>query len=148
MDWRHNQWVGVGAAVLLVVAIVGLFLWMQSGGGSLATGIGPGMIFQCDATKETFVIPGKDLDKEDVYLAYFNRAGVAAPCKIDDQNDAYWVYWCPQCKKYYKVNRTQITSDSTRCPEGHPVDIYLMPDAQQPAAEEPEAAPAEPTTTE
>jgi hypothetical protein len=124
MDWRHNQWVGVGAAVALVLGVVGLFMYVNRSttptAGTFDAG-GAGLLFQCDSTGQTFFIPVKDLDDEATYEKYFGRIPEASPCKICGKTDAYQVYYCEVCQKYYRYKRGQDEQTTLHCPLGHEV---------------------------
>ena len=120
MDWKHNQWVGVGAAILVVVGIVGVFFWLSK---PAAMGSQGGLMFLCEGTNGTFNIPGADLEKEKIYMKYFNKPNQAVECQLDGNNDAYWVYYCPTCEKYYQYTPSQASASSggLYCPKEHEI---------------------------
>lgn len=124
MDWRHNQWVGVGAAVLLVVGVVVVFMYVNSSGTGLPTGeaAGQGLTFQCESTGQTFFISDADLENEDTHTTYMNQTGVALPCKICGKTDAYQVYYCRTEQKYYRYKKGQDLLQVVTCPNGHEVE--------------------------
>jgi hypothetical protein len=126
MDWRHNQWFGLGAAVLLVGAIVLLFMWTTT---TPPTHPGAkGLTFRCESTNENFIIPRADLDNSDVYLKYFGAKG-PVDCKICGKVDAYHSFFCPECNLWYKwdVVPQGIDSLNPRDPKGHDVDANEYP---------------------
>ena len=122
MDWRNNQWVGIGAAVLLVVAIVGIFLW--STGDSASRAASRMQTYQCKSTGETFQVSEKEMEDMDTYVKYTpEMTGDPVECKICGEKDAYMVYFCPdpECNKYYPYEVRHGMADFIRCPEGHTV---------------------------
>jgi hypothetical protein len=121
MDWRHNQWVGVGAAVCLIVGIALVFLYM--GGTGTPSGVGSGMNFQCESTSETFKVLGKDLEKWEVYDKYFNKPNQAVACKVCGKDDAYWSYYCPTCQQWYKFRPQDVNVDLLLCPKEHEIEV-------------------------
>jgi len=116
MDWRHNQLVGVGAAILVVAGIVGIFYWLSRPSITREHG---GYTFQCESSGDTFKITDAEMEKEGVYMAYFGKTEQPVKCRLDGNNDAYWSYYCPQCKKYYKWTRAQVNVDLVLCPDEH-----------------------------
>lgn len=119
MDWKSNPWVGAGAAVLLVVGAAGLFYWSTGGGsGPSARTI---MTFECDSTGEQFSITQGDLENIDKYKTYMDRQGLPTLCEICGREDAYQMYYCKECEKWYRhTERDRFnTSGIFVCPEGH-----------------------------
>ena len=123
MDWRHNQWVGVGAAVLLVVGVVGVFMYVNSSGTRVTDeASGAGLVFECESTGQTFFISNSDLDDEDTYTTYLAHAGEAVLCKICGKVDAWQVYYCPVDQKYFRYKKGQADLQSVTCPNGHEIE--------------------------
>lgn len=138
MDWKNNQMVGIGAAVVLILAIVGLFM-LNSGKstGPGGTSKSPNFTFLCKSTGQTFVV-----NSDDTYSGkgqeYGQGGGIAVTCKICSQKDAYEAYYCPTCKKWYQLKPGDALLQTVFCPEGH--DTSLTGDAAT-------AAPAEGAAT-
>lgn len=120
MDWRHNQWVGIGAAILVVAGIVFLVMFM---GREPNTGRqqAVGLTFLCESTNQTFQIPAKDLEDFDTYMKYFNKGGQKVECKVCNQVDGQWAYYCSECQKFYVYKKGQENVDQLLCPEGHEI---------------------------
>lgn len=131
MDWRSNQWVGVGAAVLLVVAIVFLFYYTTSG-PTTRSGIAPGeeVIFtmRCESTDQLYTITDNELKDLEVYERHYENPAEAKPCEICGAEDAHWVYYCRTCDKWYAYSSDQARGGGTlMCPEGHIIGKLLSP---------------------
>lgn len=117
MDWRHNQWIGVIAAVAVVVGIVGVFIYLTRTSASRDFG---GITFMCESTQQTFNVSDRELDSMDGVTKWGSLDQVDGfACKNCDKQDAVKVYWCPTCQKWYPFKRNQLTAESVRCPEGH-----------------------------
>jgi len=132
MDWRSNQWVGVGAAVLLVAAIVFLFYY-TTGTPTTPGGVAPGeeviMTFQCESTGEVFGLTSQDLENLETAETYMTGdVSEAKPCRICGAEDAHAVYYCKECDKWYRYTSAQGRSAGTlTCPEGHAVGKLMSP---------------------
>ena len=124
MDWRHNQWVGVGAAVLLVVGVVGVFMYVNRTGAGLPSGAdaGQGLTFECESTGQTFFVSDDDLENEDTYTTYFQQVAVPVPCKSCGKTDAYLAYYCRTEQKYYRYKKGQNEAQMVSCPNGHEIE--------------------------
>jgi predicted RNA-binding Zn-ribbon protein involved in translation (DUF1610 family) len=121
MDWRNNQWVGLGAAGLLLIFIVIIVMYVSQSSQSRLAAMEGGMQFKCDACGETFIVGWGELDDYDTYKTYKDKYGQAVPCRECGEVAAYQSYYCPQCDKWYKYKRSQQTADLVVCPEGHNV---------------------------
>lgn len=119
MDWRNNQWVGIGAAVALVLAIVVIFLWGSASKDNPA--LTRGYTFRCESTGETFFITEKAIEDMETYETYMLPYGQATVCKSCGLDDAYRSYFCPECDKWYHYEPRHEQSDFVRCPEDHAV---------------------------
>jgi ribosomal protein L37AE/L43A len=119
MDWRNNQWIGLGAAGLLVVGIAILF-WYTFG-GETAVERQADEVFKCDACDVVFTLSMKELiENEELYNTYFGKYGEAVPCQQCGEVQAYKVYNCPQCEELYKYTAEHAWSgEVSRCPKGH-----------------------------
>ncbi|MCD6405333.1 MAG: hypothetical protein J7M19_05870 [Planctomycetes bacterium] len=119
MDWRTNPWVGVGAVVLLVLGIMGIF-YFQGGGSKGSSGKAPWKTFQCESTGERFDITTGEIENDKTFFMYADGAPKAYPCRICGGEDAYRVYYCPKCEKWYKYeSMMQEDAPGIMCPEGH-----------------------------
>ena len=120
MDWKHNQWVGVGAAILVVAGIVLIFTWLsRSGPGTKESS---GTVYLCDSTNESFVIRDKEFESFDVFKTYHAKAETGLPCRVCGKEDAYWAYYCQVCQTVYKHKKGDDLRDTITCPKGHVVD--------------------------
>ncbi len=117
MDWRHNQWVGVGAAVLLVVGIVFVFFWTGRKNSAIAES--RKYFYLCDSTGETFTKTEKDMENDENAEKYLVEAGSPAYCDICGQDDAHQAYYCPECQKWYAYTRSQMSASTLYCPKKH-----------------------------
>lgn len=126
MDWRHNQWVGIFAAIFVIGGIGVLFWWMNR--PPLALGENAtGPTFQCESTKETFRVPLAALENAETYQRFQKPYGSPVQCEQCDNVDAYQVYKCEECGGlYYKYKPGEEASNVIRCPKGH-----LVPDKDQ-----------------
>ncbi|MHC4712957.1 MAG: hypothetical protein ACYTAN_06760 [Planctomycetota bacterium] len=122
MDWRNNQWVGLGAAGLLVVGIAFLF-WYTFGSGDTALERARGDTFKCDACDVVFAISMKEMvDNDDLYLTYFGKFGEAVPCRECGEETAFKVFYCPKCEEYGKYTVEDASGFSEpRCLKGHQI---------------------------
>lgn len=77
--------------------------------------------FECGADGRRFEITYGELDDADVHSKYMGEPGVAVECRICGRTDAYEVYYCPECDKWYRFRNQDKFSDATVCPEGHRV---------------------------
>ena len=127
MDWKHNQWFGLGAAVLLVGAIIWLFMWTTSPPSSTLDIKGPS--FQCESTQKFFVVPISEIQNNtETYSTYFDSTE-AVLCRVCGQKDAYHMFFCkdPECNKWYKWGQAISVSTLARCPKGHEIDTAEYP---------------------
>lgn len=119
MDWRHNQLVGVGAAGLLILAIVGIFMWNSNSDDPAA---GRYMTFQCKSTGNNFQVTMKEVDASaEAYSKYNGDFGVDTDCKLCDKKDALRVFHCPTCDTWYPYRAGQEMSSTITCAKGHVV---------------------------
>ena len=120
MDWKHNQWFGLGAAAVFIIGIALVFLWNNQP-PDLPVDAQATWKYQCDSTKEVFEVPVKDFEQRDVYLKFHVPMGTAVECAICGKIDAYQVYWCPECNEYIKYKAGQAATNEIVCPNGHSV---------------------------
>ena len=128
MDWKNNQMVGVGAAVVLILVIVGWFVLTNNGqSGNGASQGGQVYTFLCKSTNETFTIP-QEQAATPKYEEYMSPAGTEVTCVKCGKKDAVAAYYCKTCKKYYPVEPGSEMLMRTTCPLGHDADAD--PDAK------------------
>ena len=131
MDWKSNAWVGVAAAVVLVLFIVVMF-WYAFRGGEDRMAQAGGEKFQCEACGGVFEISRKDmLEDDELYNEYWGKDEEPLLCQLCGAREAYWVYYCPKCDKYYKYLKSQRMSSISVCPEGHIIAGAEVEDTQQ-----------------
>jgi hypothetical protein len=118
MGWKESKGAGFIAVILVVVGIVAVVLFMRSG----TPPVGGSMTFECADSGQTFKITDADMENDpSLHAEYMGKAGQAVKCKLDDKNDAYWVYYCPVDKKYFKYEPKQAERDTVKCPNGHEI---------------------------
>lgn len=119
MDWKNNQWVGIGAAALLVLAIVGIFTFRGApGGGKIGTLI---YTFKCKSTGETFNYTSDQIESmstED-FAEYMEPYGTPAKCDKCGDKDAERNYFCPKCEEWYPYEPKHDMGGEVICPKGH-----------------------------
>ena len=121
MDWRNNQWIGLGAAGLLVVGII-ITVWYIGGGGrETAIDKAGGLHFLCESCEGTFNVPLAALENEGVYDTYMVKSEEPAICKLCGDESAYRYFFCPDpaCEKWYKHKMSADANDRTVCPKAH-----------------------------
>ncbi len=119
MDWRTNPWIGAVAVILLVVGVWAI-IHFQGSGSRHSSGKAPWKTFQCDSTGERFVITTGEIENDKVFYTYADGAPKAYPCRICGGEDAYHVYYCPECDKWYKYeSMAQEEAPGITCPKGH-----------------------------
>ncbi|MCD6365424.1 MAG: hypothetical protein J7M14_06070 [Planctomycetes bacterium] len=126
MDWKSNPWVGVGAAILLVVGVAVVYLWTTGESGP-STSLDEAVYrwFQCESTGEVFAVTYADVtNNEDDYLNYMSRAGEAVPCKICGEEDAYMVYWDPGAGEWVRMTPADERAEQyITTPSGVTIDV-------------------------
>jgi len=119
MAWKDNPMAGIIAVIVVIVAVVGIVIYLNRPAPTREHG---GYTFQCSASNETFKITDAEMDKADIYAKYFGKAGEAVDCRLNGQKDAYWVYYCPTDKQYFRyTTRDMGPRDILKCPNGHEI---------------------------
>jgi hypothetical protein len=124
MDWKNNQAVGVGAAVLLVVAVVVVFMWSK-GSPEEKMAQQRHTTWLCKSTNTSFTVSETELRDLSNYTAYMVKFGVDTKCKACGKNDAVRAYYCQTCKQAYAYPADYSEAlVMDKCPKGHEISEW------------------------
>ena len=107
------------AYLVLVFAVVACAALLWGCGSSVPPAKPANMVFQCESSSNTFVVTGDELRNRDIYLKYWAKAGTPVECRLDGKMDAYWVYYCPVDKQYFRYTPGAGEQEVLQCPNGH-----------------------------
>lgn len=124
MDWKNNIWTGVIAVAVVIAGAAGLYFYVtRTGSAAVALDSLPPWKFQCETTGEIIKVSMRELDDSaETYERYRVDYGTPADCPVCGNKDAYRVYFCARCNKYFKYQAGEEASSSIKCLDGHPID--------------------------